>query len=235
VPEVTLPDPQPQPIEPDVFEIPIQLETALEPHRPMFSHVLGAAQLRLKTFATQYGWEALIQEPFARAARFYAQKSAFDQALLLLCGLDPAMELPETYCAALEEGVLMAVSPELYRTLYPEGDEADAFEKLLTHEMAHRLHIRILDGAEDAMGPIWFYEGFALFAASQLELAAPTLTSGEIWAVVDSEERQDYRRYATVFRHFLSKTSLQQLVEMAGKAEFNTWLKQVNKGNITNW
>jgi hypothetical protein len=31
------------------------------------------------------------------------------------------------------------------------------FEKLLTHEMAHRLHIRILDGSEEAMGPVWFY------------------------------------------------------------------------------
>ena len=33
-----------------------------------------------------------------------------------------------------------------------DGDEENAFEKLLAHEMAHRLHIRILNGNENAMG-----------------------------------------------------------------------------------
>jgi hypothetical protein len=200
----------------------------LEPQRATLRQTLHNAQRRLRNFAEQHAWGQYVQTPFAHAAHVYTQKEHFDRELLTVCGLDPAMELPQTYCAALEEGRLMCVSPDLYRRLYPEGDEPDAFEKLLTHEMAHRLHIRVLNGEEEAMGPIWFYEGFALHAAAQLLAVAPALTLDELWAVVAEEERQDYRRYVTVFRHFLAKTTLPHLVEMAGKVEFVTWLKKIN-------
>ena len=121
--------------------------------------------------------------------------------------------------------MLMSVSPELYRSLYPQGDEESTYEKLLTHEMAHRLHIRILGGNEEAMGPVWFYEGFALYAAGQFERIASHLTAAEIWDVVNAEERGDYRQYATLFRHFLDKAPLQQLIDMAGQVGFVDWLR----------
>lgn len=227
-----MPDPfpvseHPHPIENGIYDIPIRLDAPLENQRDSFRSILFSAQRRLRDFALKNDWIEYIKEPFAKLAHFHADKSSFDHDLLEICDLDTTIELPQTYCAALEQGVLMSVSPELYRTLYPEGDEADAFEKLLTHEMAHRLHIRILGGDEEAMGPIWFYEGFALYAASQLEKAAPELTTAEIWAIVIDEERQDYRKYVTVFRYFLGKAALHQLIQMAGKAEFVDWLKQI--------
>ena len=208
------------------------LDAALEPQRSLLHQILLASQRRLKAFAVQHNWDHHLNDPFTRSAHFYAQKKAFDLALLEISGLDPKIELPETYCAALEQGVLMSVSPDLYLELYPEGDEASAFEKLLTHEMAHRLHIRILAGNEDAMGPVWFYEGFALHAASQLQKAAPSLTQDEIWAVAGAEDRQDYRRYVTVFQYFLGKATIHQLVEMAGKVEFLSWLRQKNSQTV---
>lgn len=216
-------------IEYGVFDIPLQLDAALEPQREQLQATLLAAQRRLKAFAQQHEWAAHVAEPFAHKAHFYASKATFDHDLLTLCGLDPAIELPSTYCGALEQGVLTAVSPQLYRTLYPQGDEPDAFEKLLTHEMAHRLHIRILAGNEEAMGPIWFYEGFALYAAGQLAHAAPVLDNGEIWAIVQEEERMDYRRYVTVLRCFLQKATLQQLVQQAGRPDFVAWLRQISQ------
>jgi hypothetical protein len=42
------------------------------------------------------------------------------------------------------------------------------------------------------------------------------------------QERGDYRQYAAVFRYFLEKTSIQQLIEMAGRDEFADWLKEIN-------
>jgi hypothetical protein len=42
-----------------------------------------------------------------------------------------------------------------------------------------------------------------------------------------TEERGSYRQYASVFRTFLSKASLHQLVEMAGKQYFIEWLKHL--------
>jgi len=67
-----------------------------------------------------------------------------------------------------------------------------------------------------------------LYAAAQFEKTAPHLTAAEIWDVVSAEERGDYRRYATVFQHFSLKASIQQLVEMAGKAEFVSWLREIS-------
>ena len=165
--------------------------------------------------------------PFAKQARFFAVKEQFDHDLLELAGMDTSIELPKTYCAALEQQVLVSVSPELYTQLYPEGDEPHAFEKLLTHEMAHRLHIRILNGDEERMGPIWFYEGFALYAAGQFEDHMPVLSKGEIWETVQTEQRIDYRLYAAVFRYFSELVPVQQLIEQAGNAGFQNWLQQI--------
>jgi hypothetical protein len=205
------------PLEHGVHDIPIELAAALEPQRACLHSTLLAAQRRLTYFALKHGYQAHVQQPFARLFHVYADKLSFDHDLLELCGLDTTIELPSTYCAALEQGVLVSVSPELYRCLYPQGDEESAYEKLLTHEMAHRLHIRVLGGNEEAMGPVWFYEGFALYAAGQFERIASHLTAAEIWDVVNAEEGGDYRQYATLFRHFLEKAPLQQLIDMAGE------------------
>jgi hypothetical protein len=219
--------PFPHPIEDGVFDIPLQLDAALEPQQNQLRGLLLSAQKRLRDFALARGWGEHVRTPFAESAHIHATKAAFDLDLLTLCGLDPTMELPSTYCAALEQGVLLSVSPELYRALYPEGDETDAYEKLLTHEMAHHLHIRILGGDEEAMGPVWFYEGFALHAADQLRQSAPRLDESEIWAVVRAEERADYRQYVSVFDHFLGKAALPQLVDRAGKPDFIEWLEKL--------
>jgi hypothetical protein len=214
-------------VEDSVYDIPLELDAALEGQRAFLQSTVRSAQRRLRAFAVQHGWQDHVKEPFAVQARFYSIKKQFDQALLVLCEMDNSMELPATYCAALERDILLCVSPEIYRQVYPEGVEEDSFEKLLTHEMAHRLHIRVLGGAEEAMGPVWFYEGFALYAANQFERSLPVLTVDEIWEIVMTEERGSYRQYASVFRTFLSKASLHQLVEMAGKQYFIEWLKHL--------
>jgi hypothetical protein len=218
-----------QPIEIGVYAIPLQLDSALEPQRASLERLLLAAQRRLKDFALKQHWNEYIQEPFAESVHFYAGKAAFDHDFVKVFSLDPALEIPKTFCAMLEQGVLRSVSPELYRSAYPEGDEEDAFEKLLAHEMAHRLHIRILHGNEEAMGPVWFYEGFALYAAGQLEKTATLLKTADLWAVVASDERQDYRRYVTVLQYFLRKTSLHALVDRAGRNDFVKWLEQFSE------
>ena len=218
---------QPQMIEQGVFDIPLLLTPALEPQRTQLRAVLVEAQRRLKKFASAHGWLEHMLAPFAIQARVFEVKAQFDHDLLELAGMDTSIELPKTYCAALEQQVLVSVSPELYAELYPEGDEPHAFEKLLAHEMAHRLHIRILNGDEERMGPIWFYEGFALYAADQFEGFLPVLSAAQLWETVQTEERIDYRRYAAAFRYFSQQAPLQQLVEKAGDAGFHDWLRNI--------
>ena len=216
-------------IEDSVYEIPVQLAESLEPQRAFLRETCIAAQKRLRNFAQEHDWHHLTREPFAKLFQVHAEKTSFDHDLLTICGLDPHIELPPAFCAALEQEILMSVSPDLYRSLYPEGDEENAFEKLLTHEMAHRLHIRILSGDENAMGAVWFYEGFALYAAGQFENNAPQLNMTEIWDIVNDPERSSYKKYASVFQYFLNKAPIHQLVENAKKDEFVHWLKEISQ------
>ena len=80
----------------------------------------------------------------------FDDKALFDKALLTLSGADTSMQLPPTYFAALERRVLIVMSPGYCARVYPEGNEPGSYPKLLAHEMAHRLHIRILGGNEEA-------------------------------------------------------------------------------------
>ena len=219
---------KPYMIEQGVYKIPLVLPASLEPQRKKFDKTLAAAQKRLKNFAEKNGWEAFIKENFVDHAEIFDNKNRFDQTFLKLHDEKPSTKLPKTVSAALEKRIFIAVSPKLYSKNYPEGIEEKSFEKLITHEMAHRLHIRILDGDEHAMGPVWFYEGFAIYAAGQFEKSRAKLNSTEIWEIIKKQERGSYKNYSFLFRYFLTRVCIHDLVERAGKKDFLDWLRQVD-------
>ena len=219
---------KPQKIEEGVYKIPLVLPMSLESQRYELEQTLLAAQRRLRSFAIQYGWSDLIKENFADHAEIYDDKNKFDQRFLKLHGEDLSTKLPKAVSAALEKKVFISVSPKLYNQNYPEGIEERSFEKLITHEMAHRLHIRILNGNESAMGPIWFFEGFAIYAAGQFENYNPQMESTEIWEIIRSAKRGSYKKYGVVFRYFLKKASIQELIEHAGHKDFLKWLEKID-------
>ena len=204
--------------------IPLELPKSLESQRHELEQTLLSAQRRLRSFAVQYGWDDLIIESFADHAEIYDDKNKFDQRFLKLHGEDLSIKLPKTVSAALEKRVFISVSPELYSQNYPQGIEEKSFEKLITHEMAHRLHIRILNGDENAMGPIWFYEGFAMFAANQFSKSDIHLNKDEIIEIMNNPERGSYLKYAYVFRYFTEKIPLHELINEAKNENFNEWL-----------
>lgn len=213
----------------NIHQIPISLSYSLEDARTYFEDALRKAQERLVKFAGRYGWESLTAESLADSAEFFDNKTDFDRRVIELCHLDPETKILDTACAGLENRVLIAVAPQLYAKIYPDGlvDGDAAFEKVLTHEMAHHLHIRILEGDEDAMGPIWFFEGFALFAADQFENALVALSDEEIRALIDAKARGSYKKYAPLFRRLVAKAGLPELVAKATEPDFNEWAKSV--------
>lgn len=207
-----------------VYEIPLVLPESLELRRDALRHELINAQRRLRDFASRNGWGQFTNESFAQRAEIYDDQRRFAQALLKRAEADPSTELPNTVSAALEKDILMSVSSEVYSRIYPEGIEEKSFEKLIAHEMAHRLHIRILGGDEDAMGPIWFFEGFAIYAAGQFE--DTSMQPDEIWQVVNEKGRGSYRKYSAVIRYFLKRVSIQEMVKRAGDKNFLDWLRE---------
>lgn len=207
-----------------VFEIPLKLPSELEPQRAFYESQVESAQRRIVAFAREHGWENLMAEPFASQAEIFAQQSHFFEALKRLPGFPAEAELPATAVAALEDHRLIAVSCDEYKRICPLDDAPGAFEKLLAHEIAHRLHVRILSGNEEAMGPMWFFEGFATFAAGQY--GNLELTGEEILQVIKESERGSYIKYNAALRFFLKRLSLKDMVDSAGQSDFISGLEK---------
>lgn len=201
------------------------LSPSLEPRRAEFEGYITKALDNVRAFAAKYGWSSLVHESFFDKVMIFDVKNDFDRTLLELCKMDPGMVLPESYCGALEERNLIAVSPEYYAKVYPQGIEPNSYVKLLTHEICHRLHVRILNGDEEAMGPVWFFEGFAIFAADQFTQSKLKLTEDEIWSIVENPERGSYEKYSHVFKYFVNKIPLQELVGNAKREDLEDWLR----------
>jgi hypothetical protein len=214
---------KPRLVEEGVYSVPLILSSSLELRRGQLEDTLLAAQRRIVKFAEKHGWKDLTKQSFFDRSRIFDKKAGFDKALAKVAGLPASTVFPKTYSAALECRVLMAVSPEVYAENYPEGVEEDSFEKLLAHEIAHRMHVRILDGNEEAMGPVWFYEGFATYVADQFKGCAK-LKPNEVREVLASRERGNYWRYASVFRFFAQEAPIRELLARASEKDFSTWL-----------
>ena len=86
---------------------------------------------------------------------------------------------------------------------------------MVTHFL-NRLHVRILNGNEKAMGPIWFFWGFAIYAAGQFEDYHPKMERTEILEIIQSAKRGSYKKYGVVFRYLLKRNSIHDLIEHAG-------------------
>ena len=222
---------EPRRFEEGIHIVPLALPSSLEPRREQFEQTLLGAQRRIVRFAERHGWKDLAMERFFDRAEIFNVKANFDKALVGVAGLPASTVFPETYSAALECRVLMAVSPELYAKSYSEGIEEDSYEKLLAHEIAHRLHIRILRDDEEAMGPTWFFEGFAIYAAEQFKESTSRLTATEIHGILSSLERGSYRKYGDVFRFFVKKVTIKEMIERAAKEGFLEWLQQLSRLN----
>lgn len=183
--------------------------------------------------ASAHGWVAHIQEPFWDRVEVYDTQAALWSRILQLHGMPADTELPtDGLTAALEKRVLMAVDEQEYariRPIYAAGREA--WRRLLAHEIAHRLHVRVLDGDEDAMGPTWFFEGFATFIADQELGEVPPITSLED-ALAAGQAKGDgaYAKYQSAVAWLAERVPLPELVAHAGDVDFEGWLKQRLEG-----
>jgi hypothetical protein len=205
-------------------EVRLILDGKLEQRRQEFMDYLIMAEKNIKRFSEENSWLELAGESVFDSVMIFDDKQKFNITLLKVAKADTTMELPDSYCAALENRTLMAVTPEFYAKVYPQGIEENSYAKLLTHEIAHRLHVRILQGNEEAMGPVWFYEGFALFAADQFVHSVVKLDKKEMLELMTNPERGNYEKYNFIFRYFANKLSLHELISKAKDENFNAWL-----------
>jgi hypothetical protein len=68
----------------------------------------------------------------------------------------------------------------------------------------------------DAMGPPWFYEGFAVVVAG--DLWSPPITCDQFREYRSAEGFGAYRQYAAAVRFLMTRATLPDLVEKAGRS-----------------
>ena len=191
---------------------------------------VASAELIVKTFAKEHGWERHLEEPLFNRVEIFRSQEALWGWLTTRAGIKPDSPMPtDGLIAGLEFDTLLAVRPEEAKRIRPEYfDGDDEWTRLLAHEMAHQLHLRVLDGNDKAMGPQWFYEGFAVIASGQrLGTKLQFKTVDEAFVHGTTEGRGAYGRYAAAVRFWTQFAPLDQLVEEAGEADFETRLKQL--------
>ena len=183
-----------------------------------------AAHETIAAFAADHGWASDVR-PFFQRVEVFADQGALWARLRPVFGLPDEAPLPTPGLAgALEQGVLHAVTPEVYARVQPRyGASPGAYVRLLAHEMAHRLHIAVLDGDEERMGPAWFYEGFAVVASGDL-VGLEVATADDLWRHVRAEGAGAYAHYAAALRFLAARTPLPELVARAGDAGFERWV-----------
>lgn len=202
----------------------LELPAVEEPRRGWYAGQVVAAHGTVAAFASENGWADRVR-PFFRRVAVFADQAGLWARLSTTFGLPRDAPLPTPGLAgALERGVLTVVTPEVYARVQPRyGAVPGAYARLLAHEMAHRLHIAVLDGDEERMGPTWFYEGFAVVASGDL-IGLEAATADDLWRHVRAEGADAYAHYAAALRFLVARVPLRELVAPAGEAGFASWL-----------
>jgi hypothetical protein len=202
----------------------IVLPVAEEPRRGWYAEQVVSAHATVAGFAAGHGWASCVR-PFFERVEVHADQHALWARLRTVFGLPADASMPTAGLAgALEQGVLLVVTPEVYARVEPRyGAAPGAYARLLAHEIAHRLHIAVLEGDEDRMGPAWFYEGFAVVASGDL-VGLEVATADDLWHHVSAAGGGAYAHYAAALRFLAERIPLPLLVARAGDADFEDWV-----------
>lgn len=196
----------------------------LSSRRHDFSLCLADAFAIVEHFATQHGWQEYLKTSFIYSFQLFSAQDEMWQKLKELTGAQEKHPPTDGLSSALVSGNLLAVTPEEYERLRPEYTHIDkAWTRLLAHEIIHQLHIRIV-GNEKRMGPKWFYEGFAMYAAGQRITDQKPSSIEEVIEAMHAESRGAYAKFEAVFEYFLERIELKILLKQASRHDFETWL-----------
>ncbi|WP_442598801.1 hypothetical protein [Neobacillus sp. D3-1R] len=207
------------------FELPLLLPDSLEKNRGTYQAMIKKAMENINLFAKSRNWNFYTNTFLINQVEIFSTKEDFDKAVCMAFGLEENVIIPKTASAIVANDHLLMVSPEVYLDIYPQGYESDFYEKLIIHELAHQLHIRILHGEEEKMGPKWFFEGFAIHTAKQFQDRPQQLNKDEIWGIIETDKDSGYQIYKEVIEYVLEKINLQDLVEKAGEANFKEFIR----------
>ena len=149
----------------------------------------------------------------------YGSTAEFDKAIRMSTGQQKSDSVPETYVGFGQNKKFHIIARSVYKVIFPK-DTDRAYLNLVTHELTHLFHIAYLDGHEEKMGPVWFYEGFACLVADQYP-GAPPPSREQISKITINPTRGDYQIYVAILRLLAKRKSIRALLAEASEAEFS--------------
>ncbi len=168
--------------------------------------------------------------------RFIASESlmnmvVFDDHQAFLEALSEKLDLStivflKTFASYVSDKTLYIMTPQYYQNVYPEGIEKYSYEKLIAHELAHLYHLQLVNNIEDDMGPVWFYEGFAIYASNQFENQRVFISNNHLQRMLEKEQRVYYRYYGEVFKRIMLHYQIKDLLKIVNTSNFNEVIYQ---------
>lgn len=188
-----------------------------------FSNLVNNSISTLLLFSKTHLLKIERSADFVAEVILYGTKESFDKMVSNSSDWPKGTKVPSTYVGLGQKRKFHVISWDAYKTIHP-NDSALEYQKLITHELTHLLHIAYLKGREDDMGPMWFFEGFACFVADQYP-NSPMPSKENLNEILSDKKRASYMDYVAVFRSLAKKKSVTKLLQEASSKDFSSWAK----------
>lgn len=227
----------------DLPQIRLDLPQALESERAWYAARIASAERQVRDWFASAGHSLAGQVLIARATVF-ADLASARPLVASACGAESG-QIPTSFSGTVCGDHLLLIDRASFRRnyerLYPGlGWSEGEYERLATHELAHRGHAlvaRRLFGSEEGMGPRWFFEGLAIACAGQFP--GPAEDEGDDGvtrpmdypafakrAAEDAHKVLSYPIYASMFRYLAKRIEPELLIREAGKPAFQAWVAE---------
>lgn len=206
------------------LEYTLVIENRIKEPRAHYVKIINRGIENIKQYAKSNGWSELSNKSVIDKAEVVFDRNALEKRVKDIYKVPKDTKMPSGLTAANDAKSMLVIMPEEESKKYAvKFVEPGFYEKLITHELAHLLHIKILNGDEDKMGPIWFYEGFPVVVSKQMESFKWSPTKKQAKLILQEPSRGDYRQYGVLVRMLLKKHKMKDLVARAGEKDFNDW------------
>lgn len=197
----------------------IVIPEELLPTKEQVKEQLNNAKVNIRKFAKKYGWEGYSTEIYYDSVMVFADKSLFDKTINSLSGQNKKYSTSE--CVVLVERTLLLMSPEYVAEHSIFSSEEKHFEKYITYVLAKALYSSIFFNEDSLSGPLWFREGFALFAANLFLSNDVVADELSMINTIQNPGKGQYVNYSVLVQFLTDNGKLSGFVEIANEDYFN--------------
>ena len=180
---------------------------------------LKQAFVRISSFLSMHKLPHVDLEDLLQEVFIFENHKQFSAKLSSVLNVAESEILPNHVGTIINKS-LYIMDQQYYSNQHPEQETNTSYQKLITHELTHQYHIFFLNGNEDHMGPVWFYEGFACSLADQFNDSKTSFSLKEIHDAMFSTKRVSYNIYKVIFDICMEEKSVLWLLHNAHKENF---------------